>query len=383
VPIPSAEKIATSHTSVNDFNLLLNYRDSTRQLYRNDTIILNHNNLNIQFDVVNPKGYGRLAYMYRLAGKGEWQTLNNNELYLDNINADTYYDLQLIVKDNEWRSNPIPLKVYLVPRWWESYWGKRMVWLGILLGIIGIALGVSYFTRRVVNKRNKERNIQLELKSLKMAVELKSIYAQINPHFIFNTLSTGLYFIKKGMMKEAYTHITTFSDLLRSFLKASRNKYINLAEDIENLENYIKLQQTRFENKFEYRITVANDLNVKTAQIPSLLLQPIVENAIHHGLFHKEELGHLYISFEKLANEDGIVCTIDDDGIGRSQSKQLKEEAVTQTQSYGTDMVKELIDILNHNEPVLIQLEYTDKQLPDTGTTVTITIKYLNKNALQ
>jgi hypothetical protein len=381
VAIPSEQVIRHTQVSVNDFNLLLNYHDSTRQLYSNDTITLNHNNPNIQFDVVNPKGYGRLSYMYRLGSDDTWHTLNNNELYLDNIDADTYYDLQLIIKDSEWRSSPIYLKVYMVPRWWESYWGKRMVWLGVLLSIVGVALSIAYFTKRVVNKRNEEKNIQLELKSLKMAVELKSIYAQINPHFIFNTLSTGLYFIKKGMMKEAYTHITTFSDLLRSFLKASRNKYINLAEDIENLENYIKLQQIRFENKFEYRIHVADNVNANTTLIPSLLLQPIVENAIHHGLFHKEGLGHLAISFTGLPNEDGLVCTIDDDGIGRAQSKMIREETITKTQSYGTDMVKELINILNEHEPILIQLEYVDKQLPDTGTTVIITIKHLPKNA--
>ena len=381
VAIPSEQTICHAHTSVNEFNLLLNYHDSTRQLYSSDTIVISHNSRNIQFDVVNPKGYGTLSYMFRLGANDAWQTLNNNELYFDNIDADAYYDLQLIVKDNEWSGSPIFLKVYLAPRWWESYWGKRMVSLGILLSVIGVAFIVAYITKRIVNKRNEERNIQLELKSLKMAVELKSIYAQINPHFIFNTLSTGLYFIKKGMMKEAYTHITTFSDLLRSFLKASRNKYINLAEDIENLENYIKLQQIRFENKFEYDIHVADGINPNATLIPSLLLQPIVENAIHHGLFHKEGLGHLYISFTQLGNEEGVICMIDDDGIGREQSKILKEETIAKTQSYGTDMVKELINILNEHEPILIQLEYTDKQLPATGTTVVITIKHLTKNA--
>jgi hypothetical protein len=81
-----------------------------------------------------------------------------------------------------------------------------------------------------------------------------------------------------------------------------------------------------------------------------------------------------------MPNEDGLVCTIDDDGIGRVQSKILNEETITKTQSYGTDMVKELINILNEHEPILIQLEYIDKQLPDTGTTVIITIKHLPEN---
>jgi two-component sensor histidine kinase len=362
----------------NDFRLLWYYKDSIQQMHNNDTINISHDELNIRLDVVNPKGYGTPVYSYKISnGDGEWHVLNSNELHFEDLKPDTYYDMWVRVNDYEWRSDAVLVKVYLQPRWWESYYGRRFVWLGIAILIIGVGFGIAYITKQIVDKRNRDRNTRLELKNLRLALELKSIYAQINPHFIFNTLSTGLYFIKKGMMKEAYRHITTFSDLLRSFLKASRNKYINLEEDIENLENYIQLQQTRFENRFEYEIDISPDINTEATLVPSLLLQPIVENAIHHGLFHKEGLGHLYLGFENKTGDE-LVCVIDDDGIGREQSRILKETTVTRTQSYGTDMVKELINTLNQHEPILISIEYIDKQLPETGTRVVITIKYLN-----
>lgn len=377
IPIPKTNNRRQYKDYTREYKLLLFNNDTVQQLNSHDTITLQPDITTIRFDLIKPTGYGNVVYQYRMGTLGNgWIRLNNNELHFDDINADTYYDLQLLVQDNDWRSNVIHVKLYLTPKWWQSYYGKRIKWLGILLSIIAVVLIVIAITKRVLDKRNEDRNMQLELKNLKMAVELKSIYAQINPHFIFNTLSSGLYFIRKGMMKEAYAHISNFSDLLRSFLKASRNKYVNLAEDIENLENYIKLQQTRFENKFEYSITVSPDVNPQTSMVPSLLIQPLVENAIHHGLFHSEKQGHLCLSFAR--SEDGaLICSIDDDGIGREKSKALKEATQTKTQSYGTDMVKELINILNENEPIHISIEYIDKQPPYTGTTVIITIKYL------
>jgi LytS/YehU family sensor histidine kinase len=238
-------------------------------------------------------------------------------------------------------------------------------------------------TKRVVNRNNKAKTMQLELRNLKMAVELKSIYSQINPHFIFNTLSTGLYYIKKKKMDEAYNHISSFSNLLRAYIKSSRNKYITLAEEIENLGNYISLQQSRFENKFDSEIIVANNVNPIKSTIPSLLLQPLVENAINHGLFHKEDKGKLKIEFKQGNDESELICIIDDDGVGRDRAKLFKEEATIQTPSYGTDLVKELINIFNTNEPIRIDIEYIDKQEPETGTTVILTIKNLNNDKHQ
>lgn len=376
--IPAPKSYTQNRSAQQDFRLIWYYGDTIQELHKFDTVNLNHEELNIRLEVINPKGFGLPTYSYKIGNDGEWSVLNSNELHFDELLPDTYYDLWVVVNDYEWRSDAIHLKVYLQPRWWESYYGRRFVWLGIALLIICAGLGIAYVTKRIVDRRNRDRNVKLELKNLKMALELKSIYAQINPHFIFNTLSTGLYFIKKGMMKEAYSHITTFSDLLRSFLKASRNKYINLEEDIENLENYIRLQLTRFENRFEYEIEVSPEIDTEITLVPSLLLQPIVENAIHHGLFHKEGRGRLYLGFKKGAHSNELVCIIDDNGIGREQSKLLKEQTTTKTQSYGTDMVKELINTLNQHEPIFISIEYIDKQPPETGTRVIITIKYLN-----
>ena len=208
-----------------------------------------------------------------------------------------------------------------------------------------------------------------------MELELKSIYSQINPHFIFNTLNSALLLVSKNRMEEAYIHIAKFSRLLRSYIKSSRNKLISVAEEISNLKNYIELQQTRFKDKFEYQIEIDSNLKTEQVRIPSLLLQPFVENAINHGILNKQSQGNLKIGFNLSEKQNEIICTIEDDGVGRKQSKQINEGNADKDESYGNLMIKDLVNIFNKYEQMNIDIQYTDKEYPLTGTIVTIKIK--------
>jgi len=211
-----------------------------------------------------------------------------------------------------------------------------------------------------------------------MELELKAIYAQLNPHFIFNTLNSALLLVKKNKMEEAYTHISTFSRLLRSYIKSSRNKLISIAEEVSNLKDYIELQQTRFKNKFEYVLYVENTIQQEKIMIPSLLIQPFVENAINHGILPKKESSHLKIIFKMPEGKNEIICMIDDDGIGRRRSRESKEGKEVKDASYGDLMIKELVNIFNKYEQMNIEINYTDKEDTATGTIVTIRIKNLH-----
>jgi LytS/YehU family sensor histidine kinase len=137
------------------------------------------------------------------------------------------------------------------------------------------------------------------------------------------------------------------------------------------------LQQTRFENKFDFEIIIDGEI-LNHKKIPSLLLQPLVENAITHGLLNKEEKGHLTIKFKTNKTNDEIICVIDDDGVGREAARIIENEIESKTESFGSDLIKELINIFNTNEDIKIDIQYFDKTIPDTGTTVTITIKELS-----
>ncbi len=206
-----------------------------------------------------------------------------------------------------------------------------------------------------------------------MELELKSLYAQINPHFIFNTLNSALFMVRKNKMVEADIHISKFSKLLRSYLDSSRNKLITIQEEVINLKNYIELQQVRFSDIFEYNIQVDDTIDAAQVRIPSLLVQPFVENAINHGLLHRTEKGCLDIRFKQGNTTNSIICTITDDGVGRNKAKEM-EAGEHKTKSYGDELIKDLVRIFKTYENMNIEIKYTDITEPRSGTIVEISI---------
>ena len=162
---------------------------------------------------------------------------------------------------------------------------------------------------------------------------------------------------------------------MRAYLKSSQDRYITIADEIEMLRNYIDLQRTRFEGKFDFTIEIDNKLPVRDIKIPSLLLQPLVENAINHGLFHKGEGGLLQLKFMQGSSNDELICIIEDNGIGRERSKEINKNNTARGESYGTKLTRQLIDVYKEFEKINIYLEYIDKQAPETGTIVKLTIK--------
>ncbi len=371
VLIPGDNEISNATATQSQYKFIVNYRDTIFNSNSGDTITIKQPYTRLQFDVINPIGTGHLKYSYKLSDDSDWHELNANELTLPHLTPDKYYDLSIIFNDDALKSDRIKLHLYITPYWWQTNSGRRIMGTTIALAVI-LLFGTSVIiTRKLVINASKKRNLRMEL-------ELKAIYAQINPHFIFNTLNSALLLVSKNKMDEAYTHISKFSRLLRSYIKSSRNKLITIEEEIANLRDYLELQQTRFKNKFEYQIKVDNKIVPQRIKIPSLLLQPFVENAINHGLLQKEETGHLTIEFKISELKNEIVCTIEDDGIGRKVSKVLNEGVPGKNESYGDLLIKDLVSIFNKYENMNIEIEYKDKEEPLTGTIVTIYIKHPN-----
>lgn len=335
----------------------------------------------VQPDIINPYGTGILHYKYKINETGiPWRSLSEDKIYLQELTPGHLYTLSIVAYDDVWKSNPVNFNIQIKPRWWQTKSGKKIVWITGISFLALLIVIIIQVTKGIVIRNNAKKNMQLELSNLNLELELKSIYGQINPHFIFNTLNTALYFIKKKKFDEAFTHVSAFSNLLRSYIKSSRNKFISLAEEIENIEHYILLQQARFEEKFVCNISVDDNIQTQSMRIPSLLFQPIIENAINHGLLHKEEeLGHLEISFKKGDQENILICRIEDDGIGREKAMEYRAQSSFKTTSYGNELIKELINTFNKTGHVHITIQYIDKMLPQTGTIVVITIKYLDE----
>lgn len=204
---------------------------------------------------------------------------------------------------------------------------------------------------------------------------LKSLRSQMNPHFIFNALNSVNSFIATSDERSANKYLSDFSLLMRAVLENSEESFISLEKEIELLQLYTKLEHSRFKDKFEYSIVVDKDVKVEDFQIPPMLLQPYIENAVWHGLRYKKELGYLNITISQ-REKDKLEIVIIDNGIGREKSKALKTEHQQKQNSKGMSTIKKRVTILNKMYKNRIDINIDDYQKTgDIGTKVVVTIK--------
>jgi LytS/YehU family sensor histidine kinase len=188
------------------------------------------------------------------------------------------------------------------------------------------AISANKIAEAKAEEAARQSEIQLlEIKKLLAESQLMALRAQMNPHFVFNCLNSIQECIVTQKYGEASLYLNKFSKLFRSVLNNSGKVMVTLAEEIEVLELYLVLEHMRFEKSFHYTIETDEELEADEILIPSMLLQPYVENALWHGLMHKEENRHLSISFDKIGT-DAFECVIEDNGIGRKKALELKEE---------------------------------------------------------
>jgi len=202
---------------------------------------------------------------------------------------------------------------------------------------------------------------------------LKSLRSQMNPHFIFNALNSVNSFIASNDERTANRYLTDFSKLMRSVLENSEEDFIPLSKEIELLQLYTKLEHFRFQDKFEYTITIDDNIAIDEFVIPPMLLQPYVENAVWHGLRYKEEKGVLQIKL-RARSDNELQIIIEDDGVGRAKSKALKTEHQKKQNSKGMGNIKKRVAILNemYADKVDVYIEDIDNE---GGTKVVLTLK--------
>jgi len=235
----------------------------------------------------------------------------------------------------------------------------------VALAAIILLLLLTVFVSYRGNKRQKYINNVLALRGLR---------SQMNPHFIFNALNSVNSFIAISDERKANAYLSDFSKLMRSVLENSEEDFIPLSSEIDLIKKYTMLEHFRFKDKFDYELTVDDDLKVDAFHIPPMLLQPYVENAVWHGLRYKEEKGKLDIYFAKKDSNTAII-TITDDGVGRTKSKALKTTNQKKQRSKGMGNIKKRIAILNemYDDRVAVQVE--DVTSDGEGTKVTLLLK--------
>jgi len=243
-----------------------------------------------------------------------------------------------------------------------NYKRQKLVVYGLIFGLLLFSIALFFMYRS--NKQRKLANNLLALKSLR---------SQMNPHFIFNALNSVNSFIAQNDERTANRYLTDFSTLMRNVLNNSEQDFIPLEKEIELLRLYMQLEHSRFKDKFDYKITIDKSLQLNEFQIPPMLLQPYVENAVWHGLRYKKEKGNLLIDFKQKDSET-IQIIISDDGIGRAKSKELKTQNQKKQQSKGMGNIKKRIKILNEMYSDKVDVFITDLS-DNAGTKVVLTLK--------
>ena len=196
----------------------------------------------------------------------------------------------------------------------------------------------------------------------------------MNPHFIFNALNSVNTYIAKSDERSANRFLSDFSTLMRAVLENSEEDFISLSKELELLELYVKLEHSRFPEKFEYKITIDERIDIDSFQIPPMLLQPYIENAIWHGLRYKDEKGQLLVQVSE-ENRNTITICIEDNGIGRKRSQELKTQNQKRQKSKGMGNISKRIAILNDMYKDKVDVQITDLETNGEGTKVLFTLK--------
>ena len=269
--------------------------------------------------------------------------------------------------------NEIALGIIISPPFWERWWFIALC----CAGIIGMAAAAVIYRISVVRKEEK---IKSDFAKTMAEVEMKALRAQMNPHFLFNCLNSIHRYIVVNDTLNASDYLTKFSKLIRLILEGSASDTTTLENEIKQLSLYIEMEAMRFDDQFTYSIVVDNKLAIETIVLPSMIIQPYIENAIWHGLLNKVTGGHLSIIFNDIGNAV-LEVMISDDGIGRQKAAELKSKSALKHKSYGmqitNDRIKALNQMYNTGAEVTIE-DLKDKDGNGCGTKVCLRIPYKN-----
>ena len=240
---------------------------------------------------------------------------------------------------------------------------QKVITYSLILGII-----ILIITAYLVYRSNKEKNKANQL------LVLKSLRAQMNPHFIFNALNSVNSFISRSDERAANRYLADFSRLMRDVMENSQEDFISLAKEIDILSMYLKLEHHRFKDKFDYSFDVDEGINAEEFFIPPMLIQPYIENAVWHGLRYKKEKGFLNVTISQ--NNKIITVTIIDDGIGRKKSQEIKTDNQKIQKSTGLKNIDSRLKIISDIYKAKLDVQITDNT--PIGTVVTVKIHQEN-----
>lgn len=339
-------------------------RGKEASLDSNSHLSYSENQLEFKFHCLSYLSQDRVKYDYRLLGlDSSWQSTSHREVTYSALAPGTYrFEVIAESIDGCRSSSPGSFDFEISSPWWSTglfRFSAVVLFLGLVSG------GVWQLQRRARNK--------LRFHQQMAGLELKAIQGQMNPHFMFNALSAIQNFMLDNDVNQANNYLVRFSSLIRKYLDGAENRFVTIDSEADTLEQYIQLSQLRLPGVFEYKIEIDEALDPEEDLVPNSLLQPLVENAILHGLRHRPEPGTLLLVFRK--TEGGTILGVEDNGIGREASKEMKSAEDTRRKSHGLEIVQQRITtlcLLPNIELKMTILDLKDTSGAPTGTRIEI-----------
>lgn len=330
------------------------------------------NSLKLYFAGISFKSGGSIWYRYRLKGLTDtWDSTTQNMLEYPSLPPGNYQFEMIAINKKGIVSNPVNISFIVDAPFWQTLPFQVLI---IAVVILITWLLVAWRFSMLRRKEQERTSIQQKLNEL----EQMALRSQMNPHFIFNCLNSIQNFIITNDLESSNWYLSEFAHLVRQTLDNSEKSTITITNEVKYLKRYLELEMMRFGHSFSYSIEVDPELDSDMVNIPTMILQPYIENSIRHGIRYRENgMGRIDIKF--LKSPERFICIIQDNGIGRKKASEFKSQMHVEYQSKGMTLTAERINILNRqlSEPITIEInDLADEQGRATGTRITISFPY-------
>ena len=315
----------------------------------------NLNNITFYVDGISLTNPNKVLYTYKLEGfdKSYSPSTEINFAKYDNLPAGKYtFKVKSCNSEGIWNIEPTTFYFEIKAAFYKTGWftfALLLLGIGIIFSVFKIRL------HQVKRKQKAEFDTQVEVSK----AELKALRAQMNPHFVFNSLNSIQHYILNSKGDEAVRYLNKFAKLIRIILNNSEKPTVTINEDIEAITLYLELEKMRFENKFNYSIRVSESIDGDYDEIPPMLIQPYLENAILHGINPKEGMGQIDVEINLVGTY--IKISLIDNGIGREKSKSMQSlQPANRHKSLGMKITKDRVRILNTIYHSILNVEIID-----------------------
>lgn len=339
---------------------------------RSLTLPHDQTNLSFSFSYLSKTQLPDQLFQVKMEGlDDEWSAPSPQAVAQYNNLAPGTYTLRIRAVDENgaWQSKELQVPIEVNPPWYNTWWFWSLLGAGVLLIIF------SFFRFRI-KQIERENRLKTSYHKQVSEMEMRALRAQMNPHFIFNCLASINRYIVKSDHKTASNYLTKFAKLVRLILDNSAVENVTLDRELQTLQLYIEMEVLRFDHAFDYKIEIDPSISVETLLLPSMLLQPYIENAIWHGLLNKKDgKGKLWITIQEVAPLL-LRVEIKDNGVGRLRAQELRSKEALHSKSYGMQLSQERLKLMRgvfNKEASVSVVDLMEKEHP-SGTSVVIDI---------